>query len=118
MENEKKAVVFADGIVFTKKRDGAPDFVKGGVSVRVEQFYTWAKQHVNQNGFVNLDLLKSREKGTLYFKLNTWKKDIPKPEFGEVAEPLVDTKTSKGYNGNGCKDCTETTECSSCAIPF
>lgn len=101
MEQEKKEVIFADGIMFTKKRDGAPDFVKGGVSVRVEDFYAWAKQHVNQNGFVNLDLLKSKEKGTLYFKLNDWKKPIPKPDFsaGEVAEPLVDTTTSKGHNG-------------------
>lgn len=97
MEQEKKEVIFADGIMFTKKRDGAPDFVKGGVSVRVEDFYSWAKQHVNQNGFVNLDLLKSREKGTLYFKLNDWKKPIPKPDFsaGEVEEPL--TSQNKGF---------------------
>lgn len=105
--NEEKKIVFADGITFTKKRDGAPEFVKGGVSVRVEQFYTWAKEHVNQNGFVNLDLLKSKEKGTLYFRLNDWK---PKanPNMGEVANPLI----------NGCKDCTTEKECNLHSIPF
>lgn len=115
MEQEKKTV-FADGIMFTKKRDGAPDFVRGGVSVRVEQFYTWAKQHANQNGFVNLDLLKSKEKGTLYFKLNDWKKPIAKPDFsaGEVDINEVPPQVAK------CKYCPDGT-CESCDaqnIPF
>jgi len=106
MNPEKKTAIFADGINFSKPTEGTPEWIKGKISVRVENFYAWAKQHVNQNGFVNLDLKKSKEKGTLYLQLNDWKPEIKKPNFsaGEVDPEQVvgnfeDTTTSPDENG-------------------
>lgn len=109
---EDKKVEFAQGIIFEKPREGAPEWIKGRISVRVEIFHEWARQHVNQNGFVNMDLKKSKEKGTLYLQLNSWK-PTPKadPAMGEVTQPLVDIKpdtmTSPGYKGEPAIDVSE-----------
>ena len=65
--------IFADGIQFRRPKEGAPEFVKGKISVNVETFTKFINQH-QQNGWVNMDLLKSA-KGNLYLALNTWKKE-------------------------------------------
>lgn len=69
---EEKEKIFGDGIFIKKPREGAPDFVKGSISINVNQFLTFLDTHKNETGYVNLDILKS-EKGTLYTTLNTWK---------------------------------------------
>ena len=76
--------IFADGLIFKKKRDGAPDFVKGGVSIKVEDFVAFLQKHKKEDGWVNLDLLKAKEKDSLYFSLNDWK---PEAKTGGVGEP-------------------------------
>lgn len=63
--------VFADGLIFKNPRDGAPDFVKGSVSVKVAEFTEFIKKHDN-NGWVNLDVKESKG-GKMYMELNTWK---------------------------------------------
>lgn len=75
MENE---TIFADGMMFTKKRDGAPDFVLGGVSIKVDEFVAFLQKHKKEDGWVNLDMLRGKDKedgtkGRPYFKLNDWK---------------------------------------------
>lgn len=71
MEN-KKETVFADGIIFKKPREGAPEFIKGAISIKVEDFIKFLQAN-NSDGWVNLDLKKSA-KGNLYLSLNSWKK--------------------------------------------
>lgn len=80
---EKKETKFAQGIGFDRPREGAPEFVKGRIWVKTEDFYAWAKSNTNEKGYINLDLLKSKEKGTLYLTLNDFKPK-PNPELGEV----------------------------------
>ena len=63
--------IFADGIIYKAPRSGAPDYVKGSLSVKVDEFKAFLEKHDN-NGWVNLDFLKSKN-GKLYFALNTWK---------------------------------------------
>lgn len=75
--------IFATGIFFDKPREGAPDFVKGKVSIKVEDAVTMLKAHVNEKGYVNLDLLKSKDGSKLYFTVNTWK---PEKEKNEITE--------------------------------
>lgn len=70
---ENKETVFADGMIFKRPRDGAPEFVKGSMSFKVEEFKSFLDKY-NNNGWVNVDLLLS-QKGSLYCKLNTWKKE-------------------------------------------
>jgi len=69
MENE---TIFPDGFIFKKPREGAPQFVKGSMSVKVDEFIQFLRKHSN-NGWVNMDLLVSKN-GKLYTKLNTYTK--------------------------------------------
>lgn len=66
---EKK---FADGLIFKRPRPKSPEFVKGHLSVKVNEFVDFLKANDN-NGWVNLDLLVSKDKTKLYFILNEWK---------------------------------------------
>ena len=52
MANEEK--IFADGFSF-KKRDNAPDFVVGRVSVKVDDAIAFMKKH-HKGGWVNLNI--------------------------------------------------------------
>lgn len=79
--------IFADGIIFKRPREGAPAFVKGAMSVKVDEAIAFLQKHA-KNGWVNLDLLSSKDNTKLYFKLNTYepekKEDAPKaPEYPE-----------------------------------
>ena len=57
--------------LFLNRRENAPDFVKGNVSIKVEDFINWLTENQNEKGYVNIDLLEG-SKG-LYFKKNDWK---------------------------------------------
>jgi len=67
MSNEK---VYAKGIYYDKPRESAPDFILGSISVKLDDFMSFAGEHVNQKGYVNMDILEGREKP--YVQLNTW----------------------------------------------
>lgn len=72
--SEQKEAVFADGMIFSRKREGAPDFVLGGVSIKVDEFVAFLQKHKKDDGWVNLDMLKPKDKDKRpYFKLNDWK---------------------------------------------
>ena len=86
-ENEK---VFADGFSF-KKRENAPDFVVGRLSIKLEDAIPFLKERA-ENGWINLNINIGRS-GNPYVELDTWKPDgskksesAPAPE--EKKEPL------------------------------
>jgi len=64
-----KEKIFADGFSFNKRED-APDFVIGKVSVKVADALTFLKSH-DSNGWVNLDIKQSKG-GKYYMELDTW----------------------------------------------
>ncbi len=66
MSQEK---VFAKGFVF-KKRDNAPDFVVGSVSIKVDEAMQFIDEN-NFNGWVNLNIAMGRS-GKYYIELDTW----------------------------------------------
>lgn len=79
---EKKEPVFAKGLFWSRPREGAPDYIKGNMSVNVESFITFMKenmQYVSPKGWMSLDLKVSKDGQTLYFQVNTWK-PLEKPE--------------------------------------
>lgn len=82
----KKEKVFADGLMFKRPRDGAPDFVKGSISIKVDSIIPFIQKYA-KNGWVNLDL-KVSAGGKFYFELNTWepKKAV---EAGEATKTAV-----------------------------
>lgn len=68
---ESKEHIWADGFKFEKPREGAPDFVKGRLSIKVPEAVAFLQKHQNNGGWVNLDLKKGAS-GVLYLELNTW----------------------------------------------
>lgn len=71
--------VFADGFSF-KRRENAPDFVIGNLSVKVEDAIPFLKSNA-RNGWVNLNVLTASS-GKPYVELDTF---VPKPQ-GETKE--------------------------------
>lgn len=71
---------FVNGMWFSKPNEGAPDFIKGKISFKVENFLKWIEGKANEKGYVNVVLKKSKE-GKLYLQYDNWQ---PKPKDGEV----------------------------------
>ena len=83
--------IFVDGL-FVKRADKAPDFVIANLSFNVDKFAKFIELQDKQNGWVNIDLKKSKT-GSMYAEVNTWKpnkvtnapqENIPVIEDGEV----------------------------------
>lgn len=83
---EKKETIFAQPFYFERPREGAPDFVKGRVSIKVADAIEMLKKYQNNAGYVNLDMLKSKEKGNIYFTVNTFQ---PKPKEETIDDESI-----------------------------
>ena len=79
---EQKAAVFVDGMIFKKPKEGAPDFVKGHISIKAPELIAFLQKHAKADGWVNIDMKKSKDGGKLYFQLNEW--TPPKKEGEEI----------------------------------
>ena len=65
-------VIFADGIFFYARRDNAPDYVLGSISVKPEAFSNWVlAQKPDAKGYVRL-AVKMSKAGKPYVSLDTW----------------------------------------------
>ena len=76
--------VFADGFLF-KRRETAPEFVIGEISVKVDEAIAFLKEN-QKNGWVNLDVKLSKG-GRYYMELNTF---TPKPKEQEPQAEVED----------------------------
>lgn len=61
---------FLKGIIIKAPKEGAPDFVKGSVSFKVDEFIQFLKDK-GKNGWLNA-VLKTSQAGKLYIELDTW----------------------------------------------
>jgi hypothetical protein len=61
--------VFADGFSF-KRRENAPDFVVGQLSLKVDDAIAFLKEN-NKKGWCNLNVNQARS-GNYYVELDTW----------------------------------------------
>lgn len=86
---EKETPIFADGLMFKEPREGAPSFVKGSLSVKVDKFIAFLKEHQNEKGWVTLDMKESKNL-TTYFQLNTWKPKLQKPESLKTDDEIAE----------------------------
>lgn len=68
----EKETVFADGFVLKAPHENAPDFVKGSLSVKVDEAIKFLEAHKDEKGWVNLDLKESKN-GKWYVQKNDWK---------------------------------------------
>jgi len=73
--------VFADGFIF-KRRDAAPEWVVGGISVKVDEAVAFLSQH-QKNGWVNIDVKRSKS-GSYYMELDTY---VPKSKDAAQSQP-------------------------------
>lgn len=81
--------VFADGFIF-KRNEKAPDFVVGGISIKVEDAVAFLKKH-DKNGWVNLQV-KNSQGGKYYMELDTFEpkqqQEQPKAQAEQVQQDL------------------------------
>ena len=68
----KQEKIFADGFSF-KRRDNAPDFVVGRMSIKVDDAIAFFKKRENK-GWVNLNV-KQANSSNYYVELDTWTPD-------------------------------------------
>ena len=74
--------VFADGFLF-KRRENAPEFVIGNISVKVEEAITFLKAN-HKDGWVNLNVLTAKS-GKPYIELDQF---VPKKkDYGTDTAP-------------------------------
>ena len=66
-------IVFADGIFFNERRDNAPDYVLGSISIKPEELSKWlGSQKTDAKGYVRLQIKRSKN-GKPYVALDSWK---------------------------------------------
>lgn len=80
MENNKNK--FVTGMRFFRPRENAPEWIKGNIVIEKKEFIEFLNTCMTDT--VRLDLLKSKEKGTLYLTLNT---------FNPMTKPKVEQKS-------------------------
>jgi len=71
--------IFCDGLIYKAPRDTAPDFVKGSLSIKVEEFVAFLQKYVKPDGWVNIDIKESKG-GRLYTELSRFVRDEAKAE--------------------------------------
>jgi hypothetical protein len=77
---EKPTPIWPDGISFFRPKEGAPEWIKGSVSVNAAVFAEFLRnntKHLSERGFLTLDLKISKNTGNPYFEVNTWKPKNP-----------------------------------------
>lgn len=76
--------VFADGFSF-KRRESAPDFVIGNVSIKVDEAVPFLQKNA-KNGWVNLNVLTAKS-GKQYIELDQWEPN--KEEVTKEVNPVA-----------------------------
>lgn len=71
---------FPKGISISKPHGNAPVFVKARLGINVQKAVEWLEQVKNENGYVNIDVLLSKE-GNLYLKHNDFKPEKKKEDW-------------------------------------
>jgi hypothetical protein len=66
--------VLALGFFGKAPRRGSPSFVKGGISIKVDDAVQFLHEHANEKGYVNIDLLENKNDPSKWNAfLNDWK---------------------------------------------
>lgn len=90
-----KEIEFADGLIVKAPRQGAPDYVKASISIKVADLGMWLRaKHKAGEEWVNLDVKESKA-GKWYAAVNTYKpkaeeKKSPGPgkHFDDMADDI------------------------------
>lgn len=77
--SDNKDRVYAPAMNWSAPRDGAPEFIKAKVGIKVDEFITFLKANAKESGWINFEMKESQD-GRYYFELDTWE---PKPQKEE-----------------------------------
>lgn len=82
---DKKPMIFPEGINFNPPRKGVTETLRGVLTFKVKDAVAFLQKHQNEQGWVNINMLKSKTKDVIYLALSTpteWKKpeSMLKPE--------------------------------------
>ena len=91
--------IFANGMKFSKPKAGAPDFVKGSLAIKIEEFETFMKLYAKK-GWVNIDLKVSKG-GKAYAELNTWTPDSSQGSGGSGYDSGYETNNQDTFQNGG-----------------
>lgn len=81
---------FVKGLFVKMPKDNAPKFILLDVSFKLREFVEWAKANMDERGWVNTQILRSKDGSKLYGKLNDWKPKQIDADTGEVIPNLDD----------------------------
>ena len=66
-------IIFVKGMFVNAPREGAPEFVKGSLSIKPAELIAWLNEQTpNEKGYIKIDLKEGRE-AKWYASLDTWK---------------------------------------------
>jgi len=70
---------FPEGIFFNERFANAPQFVLGSISIEPDKLTKFLiGQEVRDDGYIRLDILRSKKTGKPYLVVNEYVPDIPK----------------------------------------
>lgn len=82
---------FVDGLIIKAPREGAPEFVKGSISIKREELIQWLSN--KQDEWINLDIKESRG-GKWYAQINTWKPEGEKKSNASPEDASLDASAA------------------------
>ena len=91
--------IYAKGL-FAKRNEKAPEFVVCSLSFQTDEFIQFLRENTNDKGYINMQVLKNKEKGTLYAVLDTFE---PKTNTTPTQEKKS-VKNDPFQNGNSDGD--------------
>ena len=90
--------IYAKGL-FAKRNEKAPEFVVCSLSVKTDDFVQFLKENTNEKGYVNLQVLKSKDKGTLYAVVDTFEPKASTTST-EIKKAVKTQESDTFLNGN------------------
>ena len=85
--------------LFAKRNEKAPEFVICSLSVKTDDFIQFLKENTNEKGYVNLQVLKSKDKGTLYAVVDTFEQKASNVST-EIKKAVKTQESDPFQNGN------------------
>jgi hypothetical protein len=94
MEN-KPQKIFANPLSWRSRSDNQPDFIRGSLSVNVRDMVDFMQnpenmEYISPKGYMNFQLLRSKDGSKMYFTLDTYK---PKKEYPETIDEVKAIET-------------------------
>jgi len=87
---------FVDGFIAKLPHAKAPDFVVAHLSIKAKELIAFIEKYQKPDGWLNLDLLKSKDGQKIYAVLNDWKPEQKNSSPSVVPEYPVEEIDESG----------------------